>query len=138
MYWVKWFTQRVTMLICIALGLGLIPFVLSKFMELTGLLGGIDRLWDSNNQVGFWVVFIISRLVYAGFWILITFFVVKQGERRGFFWSKPGSPYHDQPSVDKSSEIVMWISIAVVAVVVSEFAIRIYTLTNPPFLSPPV
>lgn len=134
---IKWFTERVTGLIVYPTIFLLIPFVLAKIGQFAGLWMIVDNVYAST--VIYWILFIVTRGVFALLWVQFSQWFMEKGTRFGFFWFKPERPSRSTEAyVDKSSEIVGVTLFFVLALIAAEFAIRLTTLTFPPFLPPPV
>lgn len=130
----KWVTQRITLLLEIALGIFLIPFMLAKALQFAGIVSSIDGLYGTN-QVLFWVLTIISRLSYGGIWGGFSWWLFTEGDRRGWLWHKPDtSSYRYAESIDQSSTILGILLAGVLVFAMSEVAILISTGIMPPYV----
>lgn len=145
---IKRFTQKTTTITLILLLLLVVPGILLALFIRTGLVSWVDTLYASPVFPAlFWVLLVITRGAFVGGWIGIGSWLVNEGERRDFFWFKPQSTWQRErlereareakESVDKSSDIFMWIAIPFIAFVVSEFLLRLFSSTFPPYLPPP-
>lgn len=136
---VKWFTQRITGLIfwpTVVLGT---PFVLTKIGQTLGLWSSIDTVYTTMPWL-FWVLLVLTRALFAAAWIFIGIGLHRIGKDWGFFWFEEERNYYSSKSdpIDQSGYII-GISMAIFIVLfVAEFAIRVVTSTNPPYLPPPV
>lgn len=132
---IKSFTQRVTGLIFYPLIFIVVPFVVAKVGQLFGLWSAIDTQYLTNPLM-FWVFFVVSRAAYATVCILLDMGIHKIGTTKGFFWFAPERDYYSsRPNpVDQSGLIVGVVATFFVIEFFAEFAIRISTMTNPPYL----
>lgn len=135
---IKFFTQRITGLIFYPLILIVIPFTIAKIGQLFGLWSAIDIQYLANPWM-FWVLFVVSRAVYAAVCILLDMGIHKIGTTQGFFWFAPGLVYHSSrpDPVDQSGYIIGTIAAFCILEFFAEFAIRISTMTDPPYSPPP-
>lgn len=133
---VKWFTQRITMILSLTLGLLVLPYALAQVLELTTIRAWIDNLYHSGTVVIFWVIFVISRLAFSAAWFGAWYKFVDFATKAGYLWFKPDYYRRDEPSVDQSGTIVFGIAVVIIAIFIAEFAIRIYTWTDPSFYLP--
>lgn len=137
---VKWFTQRITGLIfwpTVILG---IPFVLTKIGQTLGLWSSIDTVYATIPWL-FWVLLVLTRALFAAAWIFSSMDLHRIGKDRGFFWFKVERSYYSSesdPVVDQSYFIISIGAAILIVLFVAEFAIRVVTWTNPPYLPPPV
>lgn len=130
-------TQKVTLLVVAALGLGN-AWTLAKAGQALGLWDLVDRVY-TVNQFWFWIGFIFTRLVYTGVWGILVRLIVQIGQSTGWLWFKPERDYYpddhsDDTSVDKSMEIILWLCIIFFAIVLAEVAVRFITATIPPYV----
>ncbi len=136
---VKWFTQRTTGLLLFAIGVFVIPFMLAKIVQVTGLLKLIDGMFSSSSYLllWFWVWIVLSRAVYGVGWYWLFDKVWDLGKDHGFWWFKKDYwSSRDEEKRDKSGMILGIIAIIICVLFVAEFAIRVYTGTFPPYLPP--
>jgi hypothetical protein len=135
---VKWFTQRTTGLLLFAIGVFVIPFVLAKVVQITGLLSLIDGMFSSGHLLlWFWVCFVVSRAVYAGGWCWLFERTWVLGQRNDFWWFKKEHSYSTESEHRDQSAYILGIIAAIgIILFLAEFAIRIYTETFPPYLPP--
>jgi hypothetical protein len=133
---IKWFTQRITLIIVVPTVLLVIPFVLTKAGQLVGLWALIDKLYPATAL--YWFVLVITRWAFAFAWYKLGELFSLWGERSGFFWYEPDNTYRSNKPVpvDKSGKILNWIGIAIVAAALAEFAIRLSIWERPIYLPP--
>lgn len=128
---VKWFTQRITMLLVVFLVLFVVPFILAKLFQLLGLVAWVDSFYKSSLAV-FWVAFLVSRTVYGAAWVSGSYWLVQSGEQTGWFWFKPEKSYHSKDEdIDQSGMILSIVAAILACLVFSELALRGYTWTSP-------
>lgn len=133
----KWFTQRITGLIFWPTVFFGIPFVLTKIGQAMGLWSSIDTVYTTIPLL-FWVLLVLTRAVFAAAWIFISISLHKIGKNWGFFWFKEEQSYSSSKNpVDQSGVIVGIVATICIVLFVAEFAIRVVTLTIPPYLPPP-
>jgi hypothetical protein len=135
---IKQFTRSVTLFIVIPTVVWVIPFVMAKIGQLIGLWAFIDHLYPMAAL--FWLSLVVTRVAFMYGWYNLGEQFVEQGQEHGFFWFKPDRyPHHqdDEPSVDKSGEILMYVMIVIFAFVFAEVAIRLSIWAYPFYLPPP-
>ncbi len=134
---IKSFTQRVTGLIFYPLIFIVIPYIVAKIGQLFGLWSVIDAQYLTNPFM-FWMFLVVSRAVYATVCILIDMGIHKFGESQGFFWFAPEREYYSSrpDPVDQSGLIIGAAAAFFIIEFLTEFAIRISTMTDPPYLPP--
>lgn len=135
---IKWVTQRITGLIYWPIAILVIPFALAKIGQVLGLWSAIDSAYLLNPWM-FWISLVVSRAVYAAACIFLDIGFHKVGKATGFFWfAEEREYYSSRPDpVDQSSYIIGGFAAICVLLCVAEFAIRVSTWTNPPYLPPP-
>lgn len=135
---VKSFTQKITGIIVYPTVLLLIPFVLTKIGQLIDLWSIVDKLYPITTWL-FWFMLLATRVGFTLAWYKLGELFVARGQRGGFFWFKEGKSYYssEPDPVDKSGEILSWIALIALAATAGEVAIRIFTLTNPPYFPLP-
>ena len=134
---IKSFTQKVTGLIYWPLVV-VVAYVVAKIGQMFGLWSAIDSTFVPTPLM-FWVLFVVSRAVYATVCILLDMGIHKVGTTNGFFWFAPEQEYYSSrpKSVDQSGYIIGAVAAFFIIEFFAEFMIRIFTLTNPPYLAPP-
>ena len=134
----KWITQRITMLLVVPLFAVGIPFTMATIGKWLGYWEQTDSLL-SSNQVFFWVSFLVTRATFGAIWLFGSYWIGETGQKTGWFWFKPDRYYsgREEYSVDKSGMIVAILAAIFILIFISEFAIRVSTLTYPPYLPPP-
>lgn len=134
---IKLFTQRITGLIFYPLIFIVVPFTVAKIWQVVGLWSTVDVLYLMNPFM-FWVFFVISRAVYATVCILLGWGIHGIGTVKGFFWFAPEQEhYSSRPEpVDQSGYILGVFALFFIIEFLAEFAIRISTMIDPPYLLP--
>lgn len=128
---VKWFTQRITMIIVLTWIL-LFPYVLAQAIGVTGFWKAIDTLNNSGVHAAFWILFIVTRLGFALAWVYSSRLVIVNGQKWGFLWFKPEKSIyprddHKEQDLDYSLTIALVITVIGFAVLFAELAIRLST-----------
>lgn len=101
-----------------------------------GVFSLIDSLWLGEDYAWFWVIFVISRLVWATILFVLNTVAIEELTKRGYFWFKQQPPLRESTDIDKSSDVLAVIFALFLALVVGEIIIRVLTHTFPPYLPP--
>lgn len=125
--------QRVTGLIVSSLFL-LIPCLMSWIGGLLGLWSRIDLLYlDIPNR--FWWLYVSSRIIFGGLWLLVLDSIINSGELAGVFQSQSYSGYGiSKEQTDRSGGTRMVAFTVCVLAVIGEVIIRVVTATEPPYM----
>lgn len=143
---IKWFTQRTTKITLVLLWLLVIPGLLLTLLIRTGAVSWVDTLYRPS-PVGFWIFFLLTRAIFGGGWIFTGISLQEKGTQNGFFWFKPMSDWdksyyakkaqEEKENVDKSSELFIYTAGPLLVLFFSEFLLRLFSGTTPPYLPPP-
>ncbi|PIR58583.1 MAG: hypothetical protein COU70_00035 [Parcubacteria group bacterium CG10_big_fil_rev_8_21_14_0_10_35_15] len=129
---VRWFTQRVTMLICVPMWVVGVPALEVWVLNLTGLWAANDALYPNGS---FWILFMISRLALAVMWIALAWGLTELGTKTDFFWfNQEQSSYSKTEPKDKSGMIIGIISMCLICIFFAEVAVRLITGLPIPYL----
>jgi hypothetical protein len=124
---VKEFTQRITGLLSLVIGFGVIPFLLAQLGSFLGLWSWIDSVYE-GDMTKFWILFVVSRLAFSGVWVFFHMMAMAYGEEWGFLSSEPNESQESlKEKIDRSIDIFFWVMVAITALVLAEAAMRIYT-----------
>ncbi len=140
MYRIKSFVSSFTLLFTL-LQVLLLLFLTAKLFLLLGLVGGwLYPLYESNNLL-FWVVWVVSRVVYAALMVCVNVEVFEFLKQHSWYWTKPDeSPTFKDAATDdhdKSWIVIGAIVIFCVVLIISEVALSVFTGIVSPFLIAP-
>ncbi len=128
----KRFTQSITLILCVAIGLIFAWFVANLFKWL-GLMGWLDSFYLTKPLV-FWTGLVVSRWILVALWALVVISTKDYLKARGWFWFAQATTYDSTDTKVDQSETIAKIALgAVLVAVFTEFAIRLLTLTVPPY-----
>jgi len=132
---IKFVTQRITGLIFWPLVIVVVPYIVAKVGQSFGLWSAIDSQY-LFNPVAFWILFVVSRAVYAVVFIAVDMGIHKIGTSKGFFWFAPEREYYSSrpDPIDQSGWIVGGSAALFIVMFYAELAIRLSTMTDPPYL----
>jgi len=131
---IKNFTQSVTQILMWTLIVAFV-FSVAQVTRITGLLQAIDGFYSSNLWL-FWVLLVVSRWIYSVGSVAVISANIDWLTKHDFFWFAPDRYHHtEEYKKDKSGVIVMIVVLPVAAFVFGEFFIRLFTLSNPPYMN---
>lgn len=130
MTYVKYITQRVSIFIIAFLALYAIPWGLAQLGLLVGYWQFLDSFYPKHPWI-FFAAFIMTRLLFGSMCIVISVFIAELVSMTGYLWFPRRKPQEKQEATeeykDQSFIIFFVVWVAVVLIMLSEVAIRLYT-----------
>lgn len=131
---VKWFTQRITGILVVFI-VAIVLVASAQLLKALGLWAAVDSIF-AKSLTWFWLAIVVTRALFGAAWGCSTYWIVNTGEKAGFFWFKPERARYSEEDVDKSGVIAGYVTITFCALAIVELAIRLATLTMPPYVTP--
>src|SRR3989344_3368538 len=105
MIYLKRFTHSITMILVIVI-IAAIAVIYAQIPHFLGFWHWVDSFY-ADFRGGFWLLMVITRLLYGAAWLFTSYYSVEMGKKHGFFWFKTEKSYYrsEEESQDKSGEI---------------------------------
>ncbi len=132
---IKKVTQSITGLIFWPTVILAPSYLMAKIGQHFGLWTAIDGFFPSSMVI-YVTLMIVSRAIYMTIWIYGGWGFATVGVNAGYFWFKKEREYHssEPDPVDLTPAIVGAIAAIVILLCFAEVAIRIVTMTDPPYM----
>lgn len=131
---VKWFTQRITGILVVFI-VAIVLVASAQLLKALGLWAAVDSIF-AKSLTWFWLAIVASRALFGVAWGYSVYWIVNNGKKASFFWFKPERAFYGEEDVDQSGYFIGYAVAICLALVIVEFAIRVATLTPPPYITP--